>query len=81
MPRIILVPLYVQQQAERMETAAAFAGLQLDDAAQLDNALLMITGHYVPLLSLAVAQYSRANAGSGFNLQGMAVGERAAGLT
>jgi len=38
--------------------------------------LFFVTGHYVPLLSLAVAQYSRANAGSGFNLQGMAVGER-----
>ena len=39
--------------------------------------VLLCTGHYVPLLSLAVAQYSRANADSGFNLQGMAVGERA----
>ena len=36
---------------------------------------LSCTGHYVPLLSLAVAQYSRANADSGFNLQGLAAGD------
>lgn len=34
------------------------------------------TGHYVPLLSLAIAEYSRQNADSGFNLLGLAVGER-----
>ena len=53
----------------------------ISNAARPETVLVIVAGHYVPLLSLAVAQYSRANADSEFNLQGMAVGERASELT